>query len=300
MPTESAPDTAELNRSECSGWGRRMSDLFISHDSNDSALAERLHRALTARGVSVWLDSEDILPGARWVQKLESGLQACRAFAVIATRKAMLSRFVATEYAVAVTLAHEPDRQLQLIALVFEDVKLPLILSTFQYVDFRAADHFERSVVQLCRGIISTHTSAHIASPPASVAEANSAGSDMQIKLRYVHSEVRRERDTLGQLKRARLAAVAIGALVAAAVSVSGLGASNGASAALALATMTLITAAGWSATFPSVTRTAAHIAELELLREGLSNCRDQRDDVCVEWRAQFWRVLPSGLAGSH
>ena len=237
------------------------------------------------------LDSKDILPGTQWVERLEAGLQSCQAFALIATRQAMASRFVQTEYAVAVDLAHEPGRSLQLIALLFDDVKLPPILRTFQAVDFRSADRFEDGIDALCRGLRRT--------PTADVrrfAPHRRASDDVDIKLRYVERELARERRSIRDLVAVRGASLVTGVLIALAFTWSGIATSIAIAVLVAIAAVLAITAAGWSVTFPWIADAKSHVAKLELLRDGLSTCAGQSSDTCVEWHAHFWRVFPGGI----
>jgi hypothetical protein len=203
----------------------------------------------------------------------------------------MASRFVQTEYAVAVDLAHEPGRELQLIALLFDDVKLPPILRTFQAVDFRMADGFENAIETLCRGLHRT------ASADASVVIPRRRDArDVSIKLRYVESELRRERLSIRDLLVVRAASLATGVLIATSFIWSGIAASTAIAIIGAIAGSLAITGAGWMFTFPWIAGARSQVAKLELLRDGLSTCAAQSSDIYAEWHAQFWRLFPGGI----
>lgn len=269
-------------------------DLFLSHASENIALAERIRDALTERGHSVWLDRTHLTAGAQWVAGIEAGLQECRAFALVATREAMASRFVQTEYAVAVELAHDPERSLPLLPLLFENVKLPLILRSFQYVDFRRHEEFSQRVDELSRALSAAGVSRASVSPPTTAARGNDQSST-SMKLRYLDRELVRQRDLLRQLNRVRAGAVASAPVVAIGVFFSGVGPTAGASLLLSIGVLVTIGCVGWGGTLTRIVNASEQINRLELLREGLSGCAEIAGDACAEWRAQFWRLVPGG-----
>jgi hypothetical protein len=53
-------------------------DVFLCHYSGDAPLADRLQRALTAAGVSVWYDGVEIKLGDSIVGKMQEGIQKSR------------------------------------------------------------------------------------------------------------------------------------------------------------------------------------------------------------------------------
>jgi TIR domain-containing protein len=268
-------------------------DLFLSHASENIALAERIRDALTERGHSVWLDRTHLTAGAQWVAGIEAGLQECRAFALVTTREAMASRFVQTEYAVAVELAHDPERSLPLLPLLFENVKLPLILRSFQYVDFRRQEEFSQRVDELSRAL--SAKGVRTSAPPSAASARENDQANTSLKLRYLDRELVRQRDLLRQLNRVRAGAVASAPVVAVGVFFSGVGPTAGASLLLSIGVLMTIGCVGWGGTLTRIVNASEQINRLELLREGLSGCAEIAGDTCAEWRAQFWRLVPGG-----
>jgi hypothetical protein len=57
-------------------------DVFLSHDSRDKPIVEEIAARLRARGVTAWLDKNELRPGMPWQEGLEAGVQASRAVAV--------------------------------------------------------------------------------------------------------------------------------------------------------------------------------------------------------------------------
>ncbi len=122
-------------------------DVFLSHKSEDHTWVKTLKEALERRGVTVWLDQDEIRPGDRFVWALEQGLEASGAVVLVITPESLKSDWVADEYSRALALAN--DGQLQLIPVLLRDAKLPGFLSNRQCVDFRDPSKFEESVDRL-------------------------------------------------------------------------------------------------------------------------------------------------------
>ena len=60
-----------------------MPKLFLSHAGSDADLARKLASALRQAGLEVWLDLDDLKPGDRWMEGIESALDEADAFAVL-------------------------------------------------------------------------------------------------------------------------------------------------------------------------------------------------------------------------
>ena len=46
-------------------------DIFLSHNSKDKPAVRELAEALRARGIKVWLDEWELVPGQPWQEALE-------------------------------------------------------------------------------------------------------------------------------------------------------------------------------------------------------------------------------------
>ena len=113
-------------------------DVFLSYNSNDKPTVRQLAEALEARGITVWLDEEQLVPGRPWQEALEKVIETVRTVAVlvgddglgpweIPEMRACLSEFV--------------DRHLPVIPVLLPDAparpQLPLFLRGFTWVDLR-------------------------------------------------------------------------------------------------------------------------------------------------------------------
>lgn len=75
--------------------------LFISHASEDAAVAEKIVAYLEARGVPCWISSRDIPPQSIYAEEITQGIEDCRSCAVIVSEPANNSAAVKRELEVA-------------------------------------------------------------------------------------------------------------------------------------------------------------------------------------------------------
>ncbi len=118
-------------------------DVFLSHNSADKSAVRRLGEALKRRNLSVWLDEWELAPGITWMDALEKIVTTCKSAAVCVGKngigpweepemQALLIRFVKIKRAgeampvIPVLLPGAPG-----------NVKLPVFLETFTWVDLR-------------------------------------------------------------------------------------------------------------------------------------------------------------------
>jgi formylglycine-generating enzyme required for sulfatase activity len=113
-------------------------DCFLSHNSKDKPAVRELAEALRARGLNVWLDEWELIPGRPWQEALEEIIETAQSSAVLvgkdgfgpwqdAEMRSCLAAFV--------------DRELPVIPVLLpgapEEPKLPLFLRRFTWVDLR-------------------------------------------------------------------------------------------------------------------------------------------------------------------
>ena len=115
-------------------------DVFLSHSSQDKPMVRSLAQALTARGIKVWLDVEQLIPGRPWQEALETIIQTTRTAAVLIGKdglgpwekpemRSCLSQFVQRGLSVIPVLL--PDAALK--------PELPMFLANRTWVDLRPA-----------------------------------------------------------------------------------------------------------------------------------------------------------------
>ena len=113
-------------------------DVFLSHNSKDKPVVRQLGEELKKRGMTVWLDEWDLVPGRPWQEALEEIVQTTKSAAVLVgsdgigpwqdrEMRGCLSEFV--------------DRGLPVIPVLLPGAPvkpdLPMFLKQFTWVDLR-------------------------------------------------------------------------------------------------------------------------------------------------------------------
>lgn len=116
-----------------------MADIFISYAREDREWVEKLAKALTGEGYTVWWDW-DLLVGKRYRETIETELQVCKATVVVWSQHSIRSDFVRDE-------AEEGQQRNILVPLLKENVRPPAGFRQLQTADLTqwngAADNVE-------------------------------------------------------------------------------------------------------------------------------------------------------------
>jgi hypothetical protein len=74
-----------------------VADVFLSYAREDLPFVRRLTAALRARNRQVWVDLEDIIPSARWMEEIRTGITEADAVAFVITPDSVVSEVCRTE-----------------------------------------------------------------------------------------------------------------------------------------------------------------------------------------------------------
>ena len=128
-------------------------DTFLSHNSRDRPGVLRLARALRARGVKVWLDEWQLVPGRPWQDALETIIGAARS-ALVVVGEDGLGPWEVPE--VRACISEFVERRMPVIPVLLPGLRqapdLPLFLRQFTWVDLRkgltreAMERLERGI----------------------------------------------------------------------------------------------------------------------------------------------------------
>ena len=76
-----------------------MTHIFVSHSSKDDDTVTRIHDALEATtGREVWVDHQDIPPGADWQTAIDTSLRDCESLLLVLSRHSAASKEVTAEW----------------------------------------------------------------------------------------------------------------------------------------------------------------------------------------------------------
>lgn len=265
-------------------------DVFLSHHSRDKPWVIALKAALVERGVKVWLDKDEILPGDLFIDALDRGVESSRALALVVTPGSVASRWVKEEYSRALVLANSSARELRIIPCLREGATVPGFLASRHWVDFRDPSRFEEQVDELCRGIrgraekddaMESSTAPPTPDPSAAPPRARPVltGGDITPAIltqldRWITS-VRKERTTLLAARAGAPLAGPLVVFVAPAIDIPSLIVLAGSAAVTGLLGIG-VTARAWSAKTQELKKLEAHRDAMEMcLQEFVRVCPD-------------------------
>ncbi|MFO1272755.1 MAG: toll/interleukin-1 receptor domain-containing protein [Rubrivivax sp.] len=108
-------------------------DAFLSHASEDDALATRIRKRLAANGVSVWLDHHDLRRQGLLLAELQKVIEHSRHLVLLWSKASAASRYVTAEWNFAW------NRERSIVACRVDRQALPLGLAGMLYCDFRTS-----------------------------------------------------------------------------------------------------------------------------------------------------------------
>jgi hypothetical protein len=122
-----------------------VTKVFVSYSRRDYVTVYSIVRELRSHGVSVWIDQDNIDAGVRWDDKLQTAIEEASHLLLMMSNSSMKSQNVRDEFSFAIG-----ENKTIIVALI-DDVKLPLRLHRFQYIDFRTNydKAFERLLTHL-------------------------------------------------------------------------------------------------------------------------------------------------------
>lgn len=114
-----------------------MAKVFISHSSTDKPFVRDLARDLGALGHEPWLDEWEIRVGDCIVSKIESGVEDSDYVVIVLSERSVASGWVDREWKTKYWDEIEQGQTMVLPVLI-EECKLPGLLRTKKYADFRS------------------------------------------------------------------------------------------------------------------------------------------------------------------
>nr|VFK32110.1 MAG: TIR domain-containing protein [Candidatus Kentron sp. MB] len=120
-------------------WTKNVTfDVFLSHNSQDKPLVRELVQALKSRGLMVWLDDEQLVPGRPWQKALETTILTTRSVLILVGNSG-LSPWGEEE--MRASLGQHIERQPSIIPVLLpnapKEPELPPFLRNRTWVDLR-------------------------------------------------------------------------------------------------------------------------------------------------------------------
>jgi hypothetical protein len=103
--------------------------VFICYAREDSAIVREIVSELGARGVSTWIDTEDIPPGANWDRSIDEALRDTPCLMVFLSSKSVASDEVQGEWSLAL------DEDKAVIPVLLENCSVPRRLRSRQHIE---------------------------------------------------------------------------------------------------------------------------------------------------------------------
>ena len=104
--------------------------VFISYSHEDAALATRIADTLTAAGVQVWIDQQQMAPGDSFLARMNEGLGGADYVLFLVSEASLASRWVSREWMAALA-----GRDTVLIPVRVAAVEMPPLLRDIIYID---------------------------------------------------------------------------------------------------------------------------------------------------------------------
>jgi len=103
--------------------------VFICYSSEDKDFVFKIATSLKKRGIPIWLDQINILPGADWDMCIDDALYECTKFLIFLSPSAYKSKEVRAELQTAF------DENKEIIPIILKECKIPRRLKLLQHVN---------------------------------------------------------------------------------------------------------------------------------------------------------------------
>lgn len=136
--------------------------VFISYAQSDSAFVNRLSAELRQKGISVWIDNQEIHPGSDWLKEIKKGLINASALIYVISSNSLKSKWVEREL---LFIIHQEKIILPVLIDEVNKDEIPSFLRNIQWADFTSS--YSEGLKSLLRGLESISKSTKpIASEP--------------------------------------------------------------------------------------------------------------------------------------
>ena len=133
-----------------------MTPVFISYSSNDGEKASRLAQQLKKESISVWIDTDSILPGHDLLEEMKDGIYKAQHVLVCLspsfTKKPPTS-WVKHELRMAMLRENESSKRIIIPVRLKKGGDIPTELGTRAYADLSSSKKWEKNFPRLLQAI---------------------------------------------------------------------------------------------------------------------------------------------------
>jgi hypothetical protein len=130
--------------------------IFISYAREDMGMAKQLHNDLNRYGLDVWLDTESLLPGDRWKDKMQEAIERCNYFiALLSTQSMNKWGFVQKELKIALeVLDLFPDPERLILPVRLDDCEIAeRKLKKHHWIDIFPKSEYQNGLKKMLQGV---------------------------------------------------------------------------------------------------------------------------------------------------
>jgi hypothetical protein len=266
-------------------------NAFLSYHSGDAEWVATLKSALEAKGIGVWIDSEQLRPGNLFPGALASAIGSIECVVLVLSRGSTASAWVEEEYSLA--LAHRR----QVVPVLLDDVEPPGFLAGRTWVDFRDPAGFAASVDNLVFGITGSRPEG--AAPAAAPSFRDSTTTASTDEATILENLIARRRADERRLRLARVIGGVAGVILGGICFFIAAEAVIGIRLAVLMLGFAIPLLAGWGVTAKGLSRIGKKVEQFEVLREGLEVCRSRSHPGCMKLRQHFWDMMVRNAAAA-
>jgi hypothetical protein len=123
-----------------------MTHIFIGYSRKDKTFAQKLYRSLTCEKHNVWVDWEDILPTAKWLNEIYKGIEAANVYIFVVSPNSVASEICSME------VEHAEKFNKRFVPILYCDLKNEKARDSIEscnWILFNEEEKYEESLRQL-------------------------------------------------------------------------------------------------------------------------------------------------------
>lgn len=133
-----------------------MTDIFISYSSNDRVKVSKLAQELQLKGMKVWFDDEQIIPGDDLIEKIKNGISSSKFYIICLSPsfdKKPPTSWVKKEFKMAMLKENQEERKSIIPVRIKKGGPIPKEIGERAYADLTTNKKWEKNFPRLCKAL---------------------------------------------------------------------------------------------------------------------------------------------------